>query len=76
MGTGPIFSEQEKMGPVPFFCRSVHKLTLSSFLQKSTKKGPVPFFSSLPSGPDIRNVRKFEVNLSGISLRTGIRIKF
>jgi len=29
-----------------------------------------------PSGPDIRNVRKFEVNLSGISLRTGIRIKF
>jgi hypothetical protein len=29
-----------------------------------------------PSGPDLRNVRKFEVNLSGISLRTGIRIKF
>lgn len=29
-----------------------------------------------PSGPDIRNVRKFEVNLSGVSLRTGIRIKF
>lgn len=29
-----------------------------------------------PSEPDIRNVRKFEVNLSGISLRTGIRVKF
>ena len=29
-----------------------------------------------PSGPDIRNVRKFEVDLSGVSLRTGIRIKF
>ena len=32
--------------------------------------------TSPPSGPDIRNVRKFEVNLSGVSLRTGIRIKF
>ena len=32
--------------------------------------------SGLPSGPDIRNARKFEVNLSGISLRTGIRLKF
>jgi len=29
-----------------------------------------------PSGPDIRNVRPFEANLSGVSLRTGIRIKF
>jgi len=29
-----------------------------------------------PSGPDIRNVREFEANLSGVSLRTGIRIKF
>ncbi len=29
-----------------------------------------------PSGPNIRNVREFEVNFSGISLRTGIRIKF
>ncbi len=29
-----------------------------------------------PSGPDIRNVRKFEVSLSGVSLRTGIRIRF
>ncbi len=29
-----------------------------------------------PSDPDLRNVRKFEVDLSGISLRTGIRIKF
>jgi hypothetical protein len=29
-----------------------------------------------PTGSDIRNVRKFEVNLSGVSLRTGIRIKF
>jgi opacity protein-like surface antigen len=29
-----------------------------------------------PTGVGIRNARKFEVNLSGISLRTGIRIKF
>jgi len=29
-----------------------------------------------PTSPDIRNARKFEVNLSGVSLRTGIRIKF
>jgi opacity protein-like surface antigen len=29
-----------------------------------------------PTGSNIRNVRKFEVNLSGVSLRTGIRIKF
>ncbi len=29
-----------------------------------------------PTGSDIRDVRKFEVNFSGISLRTGIRIKF
>lgn len=29
-----------------------------------------------PSGPNIRNAREFEVNLSGISLRTGIRISF
>ncbi len=29
-----------------------------------------------PSGSDIRNVRKFEVSLSGVSLRTGIRIRF
>jgi len=29
-----------------------------------------------PSGYYIRNIREFEVNLSGISLRTGIRIKF
>jgi hypothetical protein len=29
-----------------------------------------------PSGANIRNVREFEVNLSGVSLRTGIRIKF
>jgi opacity protein-like surface antigen len=29
-----------------------------------------------PTGAGIRNVRKFEVNLSGISLRTGIRIRF
>jgi opacity protein-like surface antigen len=29
-----------------------------------------------PSGPNIRNAREFEVNLSGISLRTGIRIRF
>ena len=29
-----------------------------------------------PSGDDIRNVREFALNLTGISLRTGIRIKF
>lgn len=29
-----------------------------------------------PSGYDIRNIREFAVNLTGISLRTGIRIKF
>ncbi len=29
-----------------------------------------------PSGYDIRNIREFAANLSGISLRTGIRIKF
>jgi len=29
-----------------------------------------------PTGPNIRNVREFEVNLSGISLRAGIRINF
>jgi len=29
-----------------------------------------------PIGYDIRNIRKFVTNLSGISLRTGIRIKF
>lgn len=29
-----------------------------------------------PSGYDIRNIREFVANLSGISLRTGIRIKF
>jgi opacity protein-like surface antigen len=31
---------------------------------------------NIPVGSDIRNVRKFELNLSGVSLRTGIRIKF
>jgi len=29
-----------------------------------------------PSGYDIRNIREFAANLSGISLRTGIKIKF
>lgn len=29
-----------------------------------------------PSGPNIRNVRKFEGDLSGFSIRAGIRIKF
>ncbi len=29
-----------------------------------------------PTGPTVRNVREFEVNLSGISLRAGIRINF
>jgi opacity protein-like surface antigen len=29
-----------------------------------------------PTGVGIRDARKFEVNLSGVSLRTGIRIKF
>ena len=29
-----------------------------------------------PTGATIRNVRKFVINLSGISLRTGIRIRF
>jgi len=29
-----------------------------------------------PSGPDIRNVRKFEADFSGFSLRAGIKIKF
>ncbi len=29
-----------------------------------------------PTGPNFRNVREFEVNLSGISLRAGIRINF
>lgn len=29
-----------------------------------------------PTGAGIRNVRKFEVNLSGVSVRTGIRIRF
>jgi len=29
-----------------------------------------------PSGNGIRDIREFEVNLSGISLRTGIRLKF
>lgn len=29
-----------------------------------------------PSGPDVQNVREFEVDLSGFSIRAGIRIKF
>lgn len=29
-----------------------------------------------PSGSDVRNVREFEVDLSGISVRVGIKIKF
>ncbi len=32
--------------------------------------------TTTPSDPDLRNVRNFEVDLSGLSLRTGIRIKF
>jgi len=36
----------------------------------------ITIVTDTPSGPDIRNVRKFEVDLSGVSLRTGIRIKF
>lgn len=33
-------------------------------------------YESIPTWYDMRNGRKFEVNLAGISLRTGIRIKF
>jgi len=34
------------------------------------------YLGDKPSGFNIRNIRKFAINLTGISLRTGIRIKF
>ena len=36
----------------------------------------VALSTTAPTGPDIRNAEKFEIDLSGICLRLGIRIKF
>lgn len=56
--------------------------TLWYFEALDTTFGTGEWYSSLtlsetqPTGVDIRNVRKFEVDLSGFSARVGIRIKF